>query len=144
NSGQSTNLSVTASGTSPFTYQWYTGTSGNTASPIGGATNSSVNVSPTTTTSYWVSGSAQCGPPADSSAATVTVNASCTPPSISVQPAGSSITSGQTANLSVTAAGTSPFTYQWYTGTSGNTSSPIGGATNSSVIVSPTTTTSYW
>jgi hypothetical protein len=142
NSGQSANLSVTATGTSPFTYQWYTGTMGNTSSPIGGATNSSVMVSPTTTTSYWVRVTGQCAPSADSNTATVTVN--CAPPSISVQPAGSTITSGQSANLSVTAAGTSPFTYQWYTGTMGNTSSPIGGATNSSVMVSPTTTTSYW
>jgi hypothetical protein len=142
NSGQSANLSVTATGTSPFTYQWYTGASGNTSSPIGGATNSSVMVSPTTTTSYWVRVTGQCAPPADSTTATVTVN--CAPPSISVQPAGSTITSGQSANLSVTATGTSPFTYQWYTGTSGNTASPIGGATNSSVMVSPTTTTSYW
>jgi Ig-like domain CHU_C associated len=144
NSGQSANLSVTAGGTSPFTYQWYTGASGNTSSPIGGATNSSVMVSPTTTTSYWVRVTGQCAPTADSNAATVTVNSTCTPPSISVQPSGSTITSGQSANLSVTAGGTSPFTYQWYTGTSGNTSSPIGGATNSSVMVSPTTTTNYW
>src|SRR5207302_318897 len=98
--------SVTASGTSPFTYQWYTGTSGNTSSPIGGATNSTVNVSPTTTTSYWVRVTGQCAPTVNSNAATVTVNASCTPPSISVQPAGTTITSGQSANLSVTPGGT--------------------------------------
>src|SRR5207244_2080929 len=41
----------------------------------------------------------------------------CTPPGISTQPVGATINSGQSANLSVTATGTSPFTYQWYTGT---------------------------
>lgn len=71
-SGQTTTLSVTATGTS-LTYQWYVGTSGSTASPIAGATSPSVTVAPTTTTSYWVRVSNSCGA-ANSSTATVTVN----------------------------------------------------------------------
>jgi hypothetical protein len=142
NSGQSANLSVTAGGTGP-TYQWYIGNPGTINNPVPGGTTALISVNPTTTTTYFVRVSG-CSTFIDSNAATVTVNSPCTPPSISVQPAGSTITSGQSANLSVTASGTSPFAYQWYTGASGNTSSPIGGATNSSVMVSPTTTTSYW
>jgi hypothetical protein len=143
-SGQSSTITETPTGTGPFTYQWFTGTSGNTASPIGGATNSSVTVSPTTTTSYWVRVTGQCAPPADSPVATVTV-AACVPPSASVPIASpASIPNGQTSTLSVSASGTSPFTYQWFVGSSGVTTTPIGGATNSFVVVNPSVTTTYW
>jgi len=143
-SGQPSTITESPTGTGPFTYQWYTGTSGNTASPIGGATNSSVQVSPTTTTSYWVRVTGQCAPPADSPAATVTV-AACVPPGASTPIASpSSIPNGQSSTISVTASGTSPFTYQWYVGNSGVTTTPIGGATNSFVSVSPSVTTTYW
>jgi VCBS repeat protein len=74
-SGSSTTLSVTATGTAPLSYQWYVGASGNTGSPVSGGTGSSVTVSPTTTTSYWVRVSNSCGS-ANSSTATVTVTAS--------------------------------------------------------------------
>jgi fibronectin type 3 domain-containing protein len=73
NSGSSTTLSVTATGTAPLSYQWYTGPSGNTASPMTGRTSATLTVSPTTTTSYWVRVTNGCGS-VDSSAATVTVN----------------------------------------------------------------------
>lgn len=67
----------------------------------------------------------------------------CTPPSITSGPQSATI-SGGSRTLTVTATGTAPLSYQWYTGTSGNTSSPIAGATSSSVTVTPTSTTSYW
>jgi hypothetical protein len=68
----------------------------------------------------------------------------CTPPSISQQPFGSTITSGNAAPLSVTAGGTSVLTYQWYAGTSGNTSTPVNAGNSASILVSPAVTTSYW
>ncbi len=58
-------------------------------------------------------------------------------PAITVQPASQVIASGQTASLSVTATGTAPVTYQWYSGTSGNTSTPIRGATSNSYTTPP-------
>lgn len=64
-------LTVGATGTS-LTYQWYVGTSGNTASPIGGAVGPSTSVSPGQTTSFWVRVSNSCGT-VDSATATVTV-----------------------------------------------------------------------
>lgn len=73
-----------------------------------------------------------------------TCGGTCTAPAVTGQPASTTITSGQSATLSVTATGTAPLSYQWYVGNSGNTASPIGGATGSSITVSPTTTTSYW
>jgi FG-GAP-like repeat/Ig-like domain CHU_C associated/Dual-action HEIGH metallo-peptidase len=77
--GNSTTLSVTATGTAPLSYQWYTGTSGNTASPIPGGTGPTVTVSPSSTTSYWVRVSNSCGS-ANSSTATVTVQVPPPPP----------------------------------------------------------------
>jgi len=70
--GTTVTLSVAASGTTPLTYQWYVGTSGNTANPIP-VTTSSLTVTPGATTSYWVRVSNACGAPS-SSTATVTVS----------------------------------------------------------------------
>ncbi|HEX8148019.1 MAG TPA: RHS repeat-associated core domain-containing protein [Pyrinomonadaceae bacterium] len=74
----------------------------------------------------------------------VTVSTACTTPSITTHPSDQSITGGQQATLSVTAAGSGPLSYQWYQGSSGNTSNPVSGATSSSLAVQPSATTSYW
>lgn len=65
-------------------------------------------------------------------------------PAIVTHPASQTIFSGTTANLSVTATGSTPLTYQWYQGNSGDTSTPVG--TNSASFTTPalTTATSYW
>jgi len=68
----------------------------------------------------------------------------CTPPSITQQPSGSAITSGNSAQLTVSASGTAPLSYQWFIGSSGDTSIPVNGATIAAIVVSPATTTSYW
>jgi hypothetical protein len=68
----------------------------------------------------------------------------CTPPSITVQPFGASINSGNSAQLSVAAAGTAPLSYQWFVGTTGDTSTPVNGGTTSTIVVAPAITTSYW
>ncbi len=49
-------------------------------------------------------------------------------PSITTQPASQEVASGASASLSVTASG-DDLTYQWYTGNSGDTASPVAGAT---------------
>ena len=67
------------------------------------------------------------------------------PPSITTQPAGATILSGQTASLAVVATGAPPLTYQWFTGSTGDTSQPISGATSSTYTTPAlTATTSYW
>ena len=71
--GASVTLSVTASGTSTLTYQWYQGPSGDTSNPVPGANTPSINVAPGTTTMFWVRVSNGCGS-VDSAAATVTVS----------------------------------------------------------------------
>ena len=68
----------------------------------------------------------------------------CTPPSITVQPAGTSINGGNSAQLSVAATGTAPLSYQWFIGSTGDTSTPVNGGTTATIVVAPATTTAYW
>ncbi len=142
NSGQTATLSVTATGGAPLTYQWYQGASGNTSTPVGTNSASFTTAALTATTNYWVRVTNSVNPSGiDSNTAIVTVRQ---PAGIATQPVSTSIVTGQTAQLSVVASGTSPFTYQWYQGTSGQTATPVG--TNSPTFTTPqlTTTTSYW
>ncbi|MBP7866001.1 MAG: hypothetical protein KA419_08615 [Acidobacteria bacterium] len=142
-SGQTAALSVTASGAGALSYQWYQGTSGDTSTPVG--TNAASYTTPplSATTSYWVRVTDGCGS-TNSSAATVTVQSGCTPPAIASHPAGASLCSGQSTTLTVTATGSTPFTYAWYQGASGNTAIPVG--TNSNTFGTPAllSSTSYW
>lgn len=68
----------------------------------------------------------------------------CTPPSITVQPLGASINSGNSAQLSVAATGTAPLSFQWFVGSTGDTSTPVNGGTTATIVIAPATTTSYW
>ena len=137
-SGQTTVLSVTASGNS-LSYQWYEGTSGDTSIPVGTDSDTFTTPALSTTTSYWVRVSNLAGS-TDSDTATVTIEGA---PVITTQPQGQTIFSGQTTVLSVVASGSS-LSYQWYQGTSGDTSLPVG--TDSDTFTTPalTTSTSYW
>lgn len=138
-SGQAATLSVGANG-SGVTYQWYIGSSGDTSNPIAGAT-ASTTPPLTSAASYWVRVSSTGGNPANSMTATITIGA---PPAISSQPTGRTIAAGRTAPLSVVATGTAN-SYQWYTGPSATTTSPVMGATSASFTTPAlTNTTSYW
>ncbi len=66
-------------------------------------------------------------------------------PSISTQPASQSIATGNSATMTVVATGTPAPTYQWYSGASGNTASPISGATSASYTTPALlASASYW
>ena len=142
NAGQSAQLSVSATGSS-LTYQWYQGNAGDTSHPLNGATSADFTTPPlNTTTRFWVRVS-NPGGSADSTAATVTVLVQ--PPSITTQPASTTVSYNQSTRLTVTPAGTAPFTCQWYRGTSPDTSSPVDGATTETFDTPPlTATTTYW
>lgn len=58
--GETATLTVGATGTS-LMYQWYEGSAQDRTKPILGATGASVDVSPSTTTNYWVEVSGACG-----------------------------------------------------------------------------------
>jgi formylglycine-generating enzyme len=93
-SGSNATLSVNASGTGPFTYQWYQGAVGVTTLPVG--TNSASFTTPalTSTTTYWVRVSNPAGN-VNSTLATVTVGSSI-PADLALIPAGS-FTMGRTS-----------------------------------------------
>lgn len=66
-------------------------------------------------------------------------------PVVTSQPLSQNVGIGQTALLTVTATGTAPLSYQWYTGASPSTASPLVGAT-SAAYTTPllSAATSYW
>ena len=75
----------------------------------------------------------------------IDVLGSCAPPAIASQPSSQTVASGGTASLSVTASGTAPLTYQWYQGSSGDTGSPITGATSSTYTTAAlAASASFW
>ncbi len=78
-SGATALLSVVASSSSGLQYQWYTGTSGDTAHPLEGAAGASFTTPALgTTTTYWVRITNAAGS-VDSSTVTVTVNGAADP-----------------------------------------------------------------
>ncbi len=132
-SGSTAVLSVSADGGNgvPLIYQWYQGTAPDTSVPLG--TNNPALTTPALTAPdhFWVRISNTYTPPdsTDSRSALISMNVA---PTISVQPSDQTVSSGSSATLTVSAAGTSPLTYQWYIGSSGDTSHPIAGATQPS------------
>lgn len=69
----------------------------------------------------------------------------CSAPQITTQPQSTTIGAGQSANLSVTATGTAALSYQWFRGSTGDTSNPVTGATSPSFNTGAlTTTTPFW
>ena len=67
-----------------------------------------------------------------------------TTPSITTQPVSQEVQSGTSASLSVATSG-DDLTYQWYTGTSGDTANPVTGATASTLTTGAlTVSTSFW
>jgi hypothetical protein len=123
--GSSANFSVTATGNLPLSYQWY---KDNQA--ISGATNNTYAISSTSTSSagiYYCVVSNSCGS-VSSPNMTLSINQS---PSISYLTPSTTVCAGQSTTFSVTAVGSSPFTYQWY-----KDNNPISGEINSSFTLS--------
>jgi hypothetical protein len=141
NTGQQAVLTIDYLG-DPVSVQWYQGLSGDTSTPLAGETGDSLTVSPTVDTNYWARIS-NANDSEDSVTAAVTINVA---PSITAEPSDETISDGNTATLSLTATGTVPLSYQWYTGSSGDTSSPISGATSASYTTPTLTegTYTYW
>lgn len=64
---------------------------------------------------------------------------------ITSQPAATTVATGQTAALAVSVNASPAPTYQWYRGTTGDTSSPVSGAVAATLTTPPlTASTSYW
>lgn len=119
-------------------YQWGTGTTLG-QSQIGGS-GSSINVSPTTTTTYWVRriDYYPCNAPTDGAFFTITVT---TPDTAPTNITGvTTICRGMTTRL--TATGGAGDVYEWGTGTDGQ--NIIAGANGQSINASPDATVTYW
>jgi formylglycine-generating enzyme required for sulfatase activity len=138
--GSTATLTVSATGTAPFSYQWYRGDLGSTAAPVG--TNAPTFTTPALAadTSYWVKVTNVAGS-INSRAALVTINR---PPTIVSQPTSQTVLTGSTATMTVSATGSAPFSYQWYRGDLGSTATPVG--TNAPTFTTPAlaVTTKYW
>jgi len=142
NLGSQASLTVGASGTATLSYQWYIGNPPSQAQPVSpNGTSSTLNVTPTQTTTYWVQVTNGCGF-ANSSPATVMVNSGCVAPVITTQPGDQQVTSGSMVSLSFGYAGT-PGAVSWYQGVKPDKSQRVG--TGQNITVGPVTqTTSYW
>ena len=137
-SGGSTNISVTGGslGTGA-TWKWYVGGCGNGVSIGNTAT---INVNPTTTTTYYVRAEGDCG-------TTLCASVTVTVKNPSVAPTGASAVSpticvGQSTDISVTGGslGTGA-SWKWYAGGCASGASIGTGAT---INVNPTSTTTYY
>ena len=105
--GGTATFSVAASGSGTLRYQWRTN-----GVSVPGATNSSLALSPVTTNhagGYSVVVTNNYGA-VTSSTATLTV---LVPPSILTQPAGQTVTAGESASFTVVASGTATLGYRW-------------------------------
>jgi Immunoglobulin I-set domain/PQQ-like domain len=123
--GQTATFSVTATGTAPLTYQWQKN-GGNISGATAASYTTPATVAGDSGAKFDVVVSNTAGSQT-SAMATLTVNAVAVAPTITTQPANQTVTVGQTATFSVTAAGTAPLTYQWQ-----KNSANISGATAAS------------
>jgi hypothetical protein len=66
-------------------------------------------------------------------------------PAFARRPLSQGVLPGQAVAFSAVAVGVQPLTYQWYRGNTGDTSSPIAGATSGTYVTPPVTSAvSYW
>jgi hypothetical protein len=130
--GETALFTVTATGTTPLTYQWK-----KNGVNISGATDASYITPPTTMADNGARFSVVVSNVAGnvtSTNAILTVNPAPIPPSITMQPADATVTVGTTARFTVTATGTEPLRYQWM---KNGVDIPL--ATNASYTTPPTT-----
>jgi hypothetical protein len=126
-------------------YQWGTGAVVGT-NPIVGATASTLTVSPTSTTTYWVriqNTTAPCTSLTSGITKVITVSQPSVAPSSVSASAATICSSGSTTLTAIGGALGTGANYQWGTGSVVGTN-PIVGATASTLTVSPTSTTTYW
>ncbi|MGE7110896.1 S-layer homology domain-containing protein [Lysinibacillus sp. NPDC047702] len=150
NMGDSTTLSVAASGGASLSYQWYSNTTNSTSGGtlINGATSPMYAVSTNTAgTTYYYSivtntdnnATGSKTATTTSSVAKVQVNAltHAATPTIDTQPIDKTVNVGESATLSVAASGGASLSYQWYQNTTNSTSGGtlITGATSPTYAV---------
>src|SRR5205807_2244104 len=109
--GQTATFTVTATGTAPLSYQWQKNGTAIRPSPAASYT-PPAPTSPAHRASDPVVVSNAAGS-MTSNAAALTVSSVLVAPTITTQPASQTVSAGQRATFTVTAAGTAPLSYQW-------------------------------
>ena len=158
--GQTATLTVTVAlsgGTSPYTVTLHSGSSASCASDttvvvsteqnpqtgLSGPTATFSMAAPSSSTYYCavVTDSPTVTAAATSSSVQFVVNPAL---STTISPASPSVVSGKSVSLTaVPSGGTSPYSYQWYTGLICASGSAISGQTSSTYTASPASTTAY-
>ncbi|HEX3110482.1 MAG TPA: hypothetical protein VHU41_15410, partial [Thermoanaerobaculia bacterium] len=148
--GATAYFAVGAGGASPITFQWYDAGTQAPADPsnpggtaIANATLSTYATPALTADHYYYVVVSNACKRVISHVAHITVN-TCTAPSITSQSSDAPVAYQAVAHLSVTATGTATLHYQWYRGSAGDTSAPVG--TDSGAFTTPalTATARYW
>jgi YD repeat-containing protein len=120
---------VVNQGSLPATYQWYM----SDGTPVAGQTASTMTITPSATTIYYLEAKNLCGTTRSQNVAVVI----CEPPVITAQPQDVTVNVGKIFSLSVAATGTG-LRYQWFTGSG----APLGqfsfDSSYSAGIVDPT------
>jgi hypothetical protein len=143
---QTGTFSISATGVSPFSYQWYaTIPPATTGVAVAGATSSVYTTPPAVSagnTQYYATVTDACGSTLTSNPAALTIAAGNVPPTIVTQPIGETVSAGGTTTFSVTASGTPGLSYQWYVILAGGTTGTlVSGATSPTYTVPPSATT---
>lgn len=144
--GKTQKFTATATGTGPYKYEWYEGTTlKKTNENISSTTNEYTTSALTTTTKVKcvITGKAGATYAATSKEVTVTVYPL---PAISKQPANCQVYTNKTISMSVTATGQT-LSYQWYKGNKGTTTNPVANATGASLSIANAVTANggtYW
>jgi hypothetical protein len=130
--GATTTLNVSATGAA-LMYQWYRGTSGDTSQLIAGAAAASYSTPALTENqSYWVR---VTNTTSAVDSATIDVGVATPPAFAAYQSRDIEVLAGGPATFSVSVMGGPVPLLQWYEGTPGDVSRPVGGATSSSLTV---------
>ena len=125
--GQAVSIAVAADGTTPFTYQWYKG-----SSAITGATSATYSISSAQLSdagNYYAVVANSAGS-TTSDLAVLTVNAGTSAPVFTTQPSSQTVTAGSSVTFTAAASGTPTPTYQWR-----KNGTNIAGATSSSYSI---------
>ena len=135
--GSAASFTVTASGTTPFSYYWYKEVPGTSTNFIPNATTATLSFPSTVlsdTASYQVVVSNSIAPYVATSSVVTLVVTSAPPVITGIGPANVTTNAGQRVSFTVTNSGSGPFTYLWYKETASATNL-ISGATNATLTL---------